>query len=71
MSDKTNYDLVPVHIDTIMPGDTIFRDGHLKTVSMTNIGHDSLLGKCLFGDSYYGGHTPVLKVIFKRPKKLS
>ena len=58
-----NYDTKKVHITTIRAGDTIVRDGKLRTVCNNNIGRADLLGVTLFGDSYHAGHKPVVKAI--------
>jgi hypothetical protein len=43
--------LVP--LGQIKVGDTILHNGKLKTVSRSNIKHDSFMGLTLFGDSYH------------------
>jgi len=61
----SNYDLIEVHISTIVAGDTILHtDGKLTTVTKTNIKTGSN-GTTLFGESYKLGYMPVKKVIFK------
>lgn len=56
-------ELVSVHISEIVPGDTIFHEGDLKTVTRTNISYCDFMGKTLFGDSYMLGRKLVQKVI--------
>ena len=68
MRDIINYqdlrcELVSVHISEIVPGDTIFHEGDLKTVTRTNISYSDFMGKDLFGDSYMLGRKLVQKVI--------
>ncbi len=53
----------PVHISQISVGDTIERDGVLKTISGNNLKRDSFMGVTLFGDSYRSGSRPVNKVV--------
>ncbi|MEX0597122.1 MAG: hypothetical protein WD512_11535 [Candidatus Paceibacterota bacterium] len=59
-----------VHISTITIGDTIEHNGQLKTVTATNIGGDSFIGRTLFGDSYNSGRKQVKKVSFIVPNNL-
>ena len=60
-----NYNIQHVHISTITSGDTIIsKDGFMRTISKSNLGGDSLLGKTIHGDSYMSGHELVQKVIF-------
>ena len=48
-------------IADIKAGDTIFHNGHLKTVCGCNIKRDAFLGTSLFGDTYMGGRAMVSK----------
>jgi len=52
-----------VHISTINIGDTVFHDGHIRTVGKANINKSSFMGTSIFGDSYRVGRIKVLKVI--------
>ena len=57
------YDIILTHIEDIQPGDTILcPDNKIRTVSGTDIKHDKLMGRTLFGDSYRLGHAPVKKL---------
>lgn len=42
-----------IQLDQVRIGDTILHNGKLKTVSRSNIKHDSFMGLTLFGDSYH------------------
>lgn len=55
-----------VHIDDIKIGDTVERNGILKTVGACNIGGDKFIGRTLWGDSYMGGRKSVTRVTFPR-----
>ena len=57
-----------IHISMIRSGDTIVHDGVEKTVSGSDIKHDSFMGKTIFGDSYKLGHKLVKVVIFSLDK---
>lgn len=52
-----------VHISQVLPGDTIYFDGHLRTVGKKDIKIDSFMGKSIFGDSFRLGYLKVDKVI--------
>lgn len=56
-----------VHISTIKVGDTVFFDGHWKTVCKSNI-KKNFCGISLWGDSYISGKRKVVKRIFKTVK---
>ena len=57
------YDIVKTHIDNICVGDTILcPDNKIRTVRGTDIKHDELMGRTLFGDSYRLGYIPVKKL---------
>lgn len=59
-----SYDTQLVNKNDIKVGDIIIcKDGEMRTVCRNNITNDSLMGLCLFGDSYRLGHEPVIKVI--------
>jgi hypothetical protein len=62
------YTIENVDISMICAGDTVMRDGIMKTVCKNNLGRDALLGRTLFGDSYHSGHKRVERVVFVRPK---
>jgi hypothetical protein len=53
---------IPTHINKINPGDLVFHNGQVRTVSKSNIKNDSFMGKTIFGDSYHLGYKPVMKV---------
>lgn len=55
-----------IHIDMIMPGDTIFHDNREMTVSQKDIKRGGFMGTSIFGDCYKSGTVPVLRVIIKR-----
>ena len=58
------YDIVLVHKEEIIPGDTILcKDGLLRTVCKNNIHRDSFMGLTIFGDSYKLGYEKVQKAI--------
>jgi hypothetical protein len=60
-----NYNIQNVHISRITNGDTIIsKDGFMRTISKSNLGGDSFMGKSINGDSYKCGHELVQKVIF-------
>lgn len=59
-----NHIVIPTHVDLIHPGDTVLIDGHLKTVSPSNIKR-GFMGTTLWGDSYKLGTTPVQRVTFE------
>jgi hypothetical protein len=60
-----NYNIQHTHISQITSGDTIIsKDGFMRTISKSNLGSDSLLGKTIHGDSYMSGKELVQKVIF-------
>jgi hypothetical protein len=61
--------LIPTYINNIKPGDTIYLDDELKTVSKCNIRYDSFMGHTLFGDSFILGTKPVLLVEFTQANK--
>jgi len=52
-----------VHISSIRQGDTVMRNGEMKTVSGTDLRSCSFMGKSLFGDSYMHGSQPVVRVV--------
>lgn len=54
------------HIDNIEIGDCIYIDGFWKTVCKHNIGHDEILGKTLWGDSFKSGSVPVQRALFPK-----
>lgn len=58
---QVKYQIVATSITNIKAGDTVLHNGHLKTVSACNIGHDKFLGVTLFGDSYRCGREMVKK----------
>lgn len=60
--------MIPIHIQNICAGDTVFHNGTEHTVSGKDIKYDSFMGISLFGDSYRLGTKPVMKVIFDTPK---
>lgn len=60
------FDTEKVHISQIRPGDTIFHDGHERTVCRENIKRDDFLGIGIFGDGYKLGTEPVLRCIIPR-----
>ena len=59
-----NHIVIPTHVDLIHPGDTVLIDGHLKTVSPSNIKR-GFMGTTLWGDSYKLGTLLVRRVILK------
>ena len=59
-----DYSISLTHVDLIHPGDTVLIDGHLKTVSPSNIKR-GFMGTTLWGDSYKLGTTPVQRVTFE------
>lgn len=57
------YDITLTHIEDIQSGDTILcPNNKIRTVSGTDIKHDKLMGRTLFGDSYRLGYVPVKKL---------
>ena len=58
------YIVVPTHIDSIRPGDTVLVDGHLKTVSPGDT-KEGFMGTTLWGDSYRLGTWLVKRAIIK------
>lgn len=58
------YTIKEVHISKIVQGSTVLHNGEIKTVSGTDINHDSFMGKCIFGDSYALGYKKVKEVVF-------
>ena len=65
----TTYQIKPTHISNIKTGDTIISpDGHMRTISKSNISYDPFLGYRINGDSYQLGTIPVNLVIFNKPK---
>lgn len=63
-----NFKIVKTHINNIQVGDIIEHNNKHRTVCKNNIGHCSILGRSLFGDSFKSGHTPVKKVVIITPK---
>lgn len=57
--------LISVNIKDIKPGDTIFHNGHDRTVCRNNIKSCPFMGVSVFGDSYNAGNKKVTKVIFE------
>ena len=55
--------IVPTLINDIRVGDVILHNGVERTVNAEYIKRDPFWGTTLFGDSYWGGHKPVMKVI--------
>jgi hypothetical protein len=53
-----------VHISQIRPGDTVFHEGHERTVSKSNIKRSPFMGVSLFGDTYNLGYKKVTKILF-------
>ena len=53
--------LTPTHISNIRPHDTVFHDGHARSVG-NNIKHGGFMGSTLWGDSYRLGTRPVMLV---------
>lgn len=49
------YTIVKKHVNDVIPGDTVLRDGELYTVTRKNIKHDPFVGTTIFGDSYKSG----------------
>ena len=60
------YEIIKTYITNIKPGDCIMENGVMVTVSNGHIKRDPFFGTTLRGDSYNGGHKPVLKVVIKR-----
>lgn len=60
------YEIIETNIANIKHGDCIIENGVMVTVSSSHIKRDPFLGTTLRGDSYNGGHKPVLKVVIKR-----
>ena len=60
------YEIIKTNIANIKPGDCIMENGMMVTISNVHIKRDPFLGTTLNGDSYNGGHKPVLKVVIKR-----
>ena len=60
------YEIIKTNIADIEHGDTIIENGMLVTLSKEYIKNDPLLGRTIRGDSYNGGHKPVLKAVIKR-----
>lgn len=59
-----DFKTIEVHISTIQPGDTILHlDGHIRTVSRSNIRENMFVGRTLFGDSYNLGTILVKKIL--------
>lgn len=58
-----------IHISQIKTGDTVFHDGHERTVNDENLKRDFTMGKTLFGDSYNLGYKPVKLIVFEVPIK--
>lgn len=60
-----NYTIQNVHISTITAGDTILsKDGFMRTITKSNLGGDSFIGRTINGDSYKSGNELVKKVVF-------
>lgn len=55
-----------VHINDIVPGDTVVIDDVLKTVCSNNIKRGGFCGTTLFGDSYRAGTVMVKKAIIAK-----
>ena len=60
------YEIIKTYIANIKPGDCIMENGVMVTISSNHIKRDPFLGTTLRGDSYNGGHKPVLKAVIKR-----
>lgn len=63
------YSIEEVHISRIEVGDTVLcKDGKIRTVCLSDIKKDQLLGKTLFGNCYALGLVKVqrLKIIHER-----
>ena len=54
-----------IHISEVKPEMTIFHNKELKTVCKNDIKRDKFFGRTLFGDSYFLGTKPVIRVFFK------
>lgn len=61
-----SYEITNVHIDNIMPGDTVEHNGKMMTVCRSDIKRGTFMGTTLFGDSYRLGRIPVKKVNIQR-----
>ena len=59
-------EIIKTYIANIKTGDCIMENGVMVTVSNGHIKRDTFLGTTLRGDSYNGGHKPVLKAVIKR-----
>lgn len=55
------YELLPVRIADIRPGDTVEHNGKLMTVCAKDISRDAFLGPMIFGDSYSMGRRAVMR----------
>ena len=51
-----------VHISSIVPGDTIRYNGHLKTVCKSDIKKSEFMGLTIFGDSFKLGYQLIEKI---------
>lgn len=61
-----NYTLKEKNINDIRPGDTVFHNGHVRTVCKNNIEYGGFMGTTVFGDSYHSGYKPVIKILIIR-----
>lgn len=57
---QRQYDFI--HIDDIKPGDTVWHNDELKTVTLSNLTYNVGIGTSLFGDSYQLGYKPVVLI---------
>lgn len=56
-----NFPTEEVHINSIRVGDTVFHDGHFRTVGRNNLKHCGFMGRSIWGDSYKIGYKPVVR----------
>ncbi len=59
-----NPKITTVDISSIFAGDTVVIDGQLKTVSASDIKLDPLLGKSLFGSTYFGNGRKIQRASY-------
>lgn len=56
------YNITPTHINNIKIGDTIIENGHMKTISKTNLNKDCFMGRSINGYNYKCGQELVQRV---------
>ena len=55
-----------IHISLVDIGDIIRHDGRDRTICKKDIGKVELLGRTIWGDSYWAGNKPVIRVLTPR-----